>query len=69
MSMVVTSLPSAAAICAMMNMAVVETVGEEVSEGEYFPLSWQSPPPTSRALTLSLILPVPSVREVLLCHV
>lgn len=36
-------------------------VGEEVSAVEYSPLSWQSPPPTSLALTLSLTRPVPSV--------
>ena len=39
MSMVVTSLPSLAAICATRNIAVVDTVGEEVSDAGYFPLS------------------------------
>ena len=48
-------------ICAMRKMAVVETVGDEVSDAVYFPLSWQSPPPTSRALTLSLTRPEPLV--------
>ena len=61
MSRVMTVSCSAAAICASRKIEVVAIVGEEVSAVEYSPLSWQSPPPTSLALTLSLIRPVPSV--------
>ena len=61
MSRVMMVLFSAAAICARRKIEVREMVGDEVSAAEYSPLSWQSPPPTSRALTLSLTRPAPSV--------
>ena len=58
MSRVMTVRCSAAAICASKMIEVVAIVGEEVSAVECSPLSWQSPPPTSLALTLSSTSPI-----------
>ena len=40
---------------------VLLRLGEDVSASLYWDLSWQSPPPTRLAITLSFIRPTPSV--------
>ena len=67
MSSEMTCLPSAAASWAKIRIAEVLAVGEEVSMRLYRFLSWPSPPPTSRAFSLSLILPCPSLDGAYFC--